>query len=444
MNQITITANDLAMVISHLTGGSTELCAILYTTQYARADGVTRLLVREYEFPSEDDYSVRGKLEAELKPEYVARVTKRAKRAGLGIVFVHSHPGDAPPVFSSIDNRGEAQLRDFLAHRHHGPMHAALVVSRGGLSARQLGKADYLTVVSLGKEREVHGSESSKIYRPDEQFDRQVRAFGDLGQKQIQKLRIAIVGLGGTGSIVAQQLAHLGVGDFILVDPDVVDASNLNRIANANAGDVGQPKVGVAQRYIKSIRPDARVASIQGDVVRHRHARELLNADLVFGCTDSHGSRAVMQQVSYQYLIPYIDVGVTIVVSERVVTHVIGRVQLLAPELSCFACGNLLDSELVRRDMMSEAERRQDPYIQGVHEPAPAVMSLNGTVASLGVTMFLSYVAHVPAPARHLLYNAITSKMRVIGSNSAADCYICSRKGGFARADSWPLNVRMD
>jgi hypothetical protein len=170
----------------------------------------------------------------------------------------------------------------------------------------------------------------------------------------------------------------------------------------------------------------------------------LLNADLFFGCTDSHGSRAVLQQLSYQYLIPYIDMGVTITVAEGRIQHVIGRVQMLAPGLSCFTCDELLDPNEVRRDMMTDFERRADPYIQGAAEPAPAVMSLNGTVASMAVTMVLSAVAGIPAKARHIIYNALTPSLRSARGDPKTDCYVCSRSGAFARGDAWPLLARQD
>jgi hypothetical protein len=92
--------------------------------------------------------------------------------------------------------------------------------------------------------------------------------------------------------------------------------------------------------------------------------------------------------------------------------------------------------------MMTMFERQADPYIQGQREPAPAVMSLNSTVASLAMTMMLSVVTSIPAKSRHLLYNAIASTLRTARAHPKANCYICSRSGSFARADSWPLFAR--
>jgi molybdopterin/thiamine biosynthesis adenylyltransferase len=223
-----------------------------------------------------------------------------------------------------------------------------------------------------------------------------------------------------------------------------VEETNLNRLANAMPADVGKAKVDIAARYIKSASQGATANSVKGDVIYGRIARELLNADLFFGCTDTHGSRAVLQQLSYQYLIPYIDMGVTIIAAEARIKHVIGRVQMLAPGLACFACDGLLDPNEVRRDMMNEFERRADPYIQGAAEPAPAVMSLNGTVASIAVTMVLSAVAGIPANARHIIYNALAPSLRSARGEPKSDCYVCSRSGAFARGDAWPLLARQD
>lgn len=443
MMELVLDAGDVTRLKAGLLSGDTERCAVLYAAHTARADGTTRLLTREVQFAKDLDYSLRGTLEAELKPEFVAFVTKRASREKLVLVFVHSHPGSETPMFSHVDSRGEAHLSAFLERRHPGLAHLAMVISSGGFRARRLGsEEEEVRVVSIGENREIlfdpvrHDSPAPEI------FDRQIRAFGAAGQQALQALRIAIVGLGGTGSLIAQQLAHLGVRDFILIDPDVVEVTNLNRVANANPEDVGFSKVEVAARYIRSISKDGAIACVKGDVMAVQTARELLNADLIFGCTDSHGSRAVLQQVSYQYIIPCIDMGVTIAINDGRISHIYGRVQLLAPSLACFACDGLLDANEVRRDMMTEFERQSDPYLRGVRDPAPAVMSLNGTVSSLAVTMMLSMTTGMPMHARHILYNAMAPSLRSARAEPKADCYICSRSGAFGRGDAWPLFAR--
>ena len=444
MIEIVLATDDADAIRTELTDVPVEGCAIMYASQTSRADGTVRFLVREIQFPEKEDYTKRGELEAELKPEFVARITKRARLENLALVFVHSHPGIEAPHFSSIDAYGEQQLAGFLALRHPSLTHVALVLSLGGMRARILGTDTEVRVVSIGTHRDVIFDPDTPYLSTIEMFDRQVRAFGADGQLKLQRLRVAIVGLGGTGSLIAQQLVHLGVRDFILVDPDVIESTNLNRVANAFQDDIGQPKVKIAERYIFSVTKDAVVNCIQGDIIQSSQARELLNADIIFGCTDSHGSRAVLQQVSYQYMIPCIDMGTTIAVTDDQVKHIYGRVQLLSPGHACFTCSNLLDSNEVRRDMMTAFERKSDPYIKGAREPAPAVMSLNGTVASIAITMLLSIITGIPVNSRHILYNAINSVLRNVRANPDPNCFICSRSGSLARGDAWALLTRQD
>ena len=444
MIELLITTSDVEAVRQQLVGDDVETCAVLYANEVTRPGGRIKLLVHTVEYLAPEDYTRRGPVEAELNPACVARVTKRARVSNSCLVFAHSHPGPLPPHFSAVDGAGERHLERFLAFRNPSLTHAALVISAGGMMARQLGTNNYIRVISVGSSRDVLYDANEAARVEVEVFDRQIRAFGAEGQRALQRLRVGVVGAGGIGSIVIQQLAHLGVREFVLIDADTLEESNLNRVANARPSDLGTPKVQIAQRYIESIAEDAVIKALVEDVTLARVARHLTTADVIFGCTDSHGSRAVLQQVAYQYLIPCIDTGTIISVDEGVIKHVYGRVQLLSPGHACLTCSGLLNANEVRRDMMTPFERQADPYLRGAREPAPAVMSLNGTVASLAVTMVLSMVAGVPVWARYLFYNAMASTLRAVQAQPDPLCYICSPVGSLAKGDSWPLLARQD
>jgi molybdopterin/thiamine biosynthesis adenylyltransferase len=362
----------------------------------------------------------------------------------MGLVFMHNHPGEAAPRFSRTDDDGERLLSAFLRHRIPDSLHLAVLVTERGVHARVLGSRDPLRVIEVGIRRRVLFDPATPGLTRVPEYDRQVRAFGADSQRSLSELSVAIVGLGGTGSLVAQELVHLGVKRFTLIDPDVVDSTSLNRLANATGQDVGNAKTEVASRYIKAVSPTADVNQIQDDVMRSDVATNLFRTDFIFGCTDSHGSRSVLQQVAYQYLVPCIDMGSTIVVSSGKITHIHGRVQMLAPGLPCLTCSGLIDPDEVRRDMMTSLEKQSDPYVVGVREPAPAVMSLNGTVASLAITMFLQSTTSIVGNVRHLLYNAISQSLRVISPKAQPDCFICSPRGALARGASAPLMARQD
>lgn len=442
MIDLRIASSDLAALRAALLGHKNEQCAVLLAPRLEH--GRHALLVREIILPGDADYTERSPIRAELRPEFVARVTKRAKLADVSLVFVHTHPGDQLPRFSVSDDEGERELAAFLARRGLKERHAALVLSEGGCCARALASSELIRIVSVGDRLMVEFDPYSKESEVSPIFDRQVRAFGAQGQQVLHTLRVGIVGLGGTGSIAAQQLTHLGVRDFVLIDPDHIELINLNRVVGAGEADIGRPKSEVARRHIQAIAPAASVRSVVGDVVHAAVAKELLETDVILCCTDSHGSRSVVQQVVYQYLIPCIDIGSTIAAQNGQVTGVFGRVQLLGPDQPCLWCSGLLNSEEVRRDMMNTFERKADPYMQGVHEPAPSVISLNGTVVSLAVTMLLGIVTAVPVGPRHIIYNASASTLRPVRATAQAGCFICSHEGVLARGDLQALFARED
>lgn len=413
-----------------------EACAIAF----ARATH-DRLVVRDIIYPDATDYARRTRVAAELKPEYLFEQSVRAKRDGLSLVFVHSHPfDDGQPEFSSVDDAGEERLASFLANLLGERPHAAIVVSPGGLSARALGSDVPAVVIEVGEVLDF--AFAPDLRSPADQFDRQVRAFGQAGQARVGALRVAIVGAGGTGSVTAQQLAHFGVTDFTLVDFDAVEETNLNRLVGAGPNDVGTLKVEVARRTILSAQPGASVTTIVGDVTDDRIAERLKGCDVIFACTDSHASRAVLNQIAYQHLIPAIDMGVSLSVRGGVLTHITGRVQLLSPGLPCLTCMELLDSEQIRRELLTPEERKADPYIIGASEPQPSVISINSTMASLAVTMLIGLVTGAPVAARIQFYDGINGTVRPMSARRESECYTCSASGALARADGWALPTR--
>jgi molybdopterin/thiamine biosynthesis adenylyltransferase len=429
-------------LLTELALSATEECAVLFAAPSESPDA--RMLCHEALRPAAADYLKKSSVEAQLTPAFLAKVTKRARNEGWHLVFVHSHLEDNAPHFSATDDRGESTLRRFLEGRIPGRQCASIVISRGGLRARILGTDVELPVIVVGESRNHAFNPNTRDANINRRFDRQVRAFGRDGQQVLSSLTIGIVGLGGTGSVTAQQLAYLGVRRFVLIDPDSIEQTNLNRVVGATLSDLGRAKVDVARDMIATVSREADVLAIRGDITYLRTAKPLLAADCIFGCTDSHGSRAVLQQVAYQYLIPTIDMGCTVIASEGQVMAAIGRTQLLAPGLGCFTCGGLLDPEQVRRDMMSEYERRLDPYITGGGEPAPAVVSINSIVASYAINMFLAVFLQLPFAGRQLVIDLKKNVVRVVRTLPRADCHICSSRGALARGSLRQLAARLD
>ena len=95
------------------------------------------------------------------------------------------------------------------------------------------------------------------------QFNRTELLIGKEGVESLNKAKVAIFGIGGVGSFVVEGLARAGIGNFILVDNDTVDITNLNRQIIATHKTVGKPKVEVAKERILDINPNAKVEIYQ-------------------------------------------------------------------------------------------------------------------------------------------------------------------------------------
>ena len=200
--------------------------------------------------------------------------------------------------------------------------------------------------------------------------------LGERSEEVLGSLRVGVVGLGGGGSHVIQQLAHVGVGDFLVFDPDIVEDSNLNRLVGATARDarLGTPKTTIARRIIKGVNPKAKVVAVakdwRGESVRLR------DRDVIIGCLDNYRARAELEILARRYLIPYVDIGMD--VHARGDHYLIsGQVILSMPSAPCLRCLGFLRPELLEQ----EASRYGDAGGR------PQVVWPNGILASAAVSI---------------------------------------------------------
>jgi adenylyltransferase/sulfurtransferase len=115
--------------------------------------------------------------------------------------------------------------------------------------------------------------------------------MGVEGQEKLKAAKILMVGAGGLGSPSALYLAASGIGEMTIIDPDVVDVSNLQRQILHDSSSVGVPKVESAKKRIAEINPHVKVNAIQ-DQLSNDNVRELVReCDLVVDGTDNFQTR---------------------------------------------------------------------------------------------------------------------------------------------------------
>jgi len=111
----------------------------------------------------------------------------------------------------------------------------------------------------------------------------------------IQKKRVAIVGAGGLGGFITDQLARLGIGELKIIDDDTFELSNLNRQLYSDTLNTGKFKADAAARRAAEVNPDVRIRAVKIHLDRS-NARELLNgSDIVFDAVDNRETKLLIQ-----------------------------------------------------------------------------------------------------------------------------------------------------
>lgn len=205
--------------------------------------------------------------------------------------------------------------------------------------------------------------------------------LGKDSENVLGRTRTALVGLGGGGSHVAQQLAHIGVGSFLPIDPDCMEDTNLNRLVGGTMEDVklGTPKVDIAERVIKAVNPAAEV--IKHQVNWTEVTAELRDVDVIFACVDSIRCRNELEAFARRFLIPLIDIGMDVYEFNGEYS-ISGQAMLSMPGKPCMRCMGLITDEALAK----EAAR------YGAAGEKPQVVWPNGTLASIAVGFFMKLV----------------------------------------------------
>lgn len=206
--------------------------------------------------------------------------------------------------------------------------------------------------------------------------------LGENSEARFRQLQVAVVGLGGGGSHIAQQLAHVGIGSFVLLDPDIIDETNLNRLVGGTEADVlGRvPKTEISSRLIRSVNATAKIYARQ--INWQQDAERLRSCDVIFGCVDSFVGRSELERAARRCHIPYIDIGMD-VHDDGDAHGITGQVSLSLPDRACLHCMGVLRPDLIQR----EAEQ------YGAAGARPQVIWPNGVLASTAVGVFMQLVS---------------------------------------------------
>jgi molybdopterin/thiamine biosynthesis adenylyltransferase len=200
-------------------------------------------------------------------------------------------------------------------------------------------------------------------------------------EETLASIKVGVIGLCGGGSHIVQQLSHVGVLRFVVVDPQGMDDSNLNRLVCGTYEDAVNniAKTLIARRTISGINPDADVEYVAD---KWQNAQlKLRDCAVIFGCVDSIGEREQIERFCRRFLIHYIDIGMDVLAFDH--SHrIVGQVVMSSPGWCCLRCMAIVTDDSLKQ----EAQR------YGAAGPKPQVVWPNGVLASTAIGLFMQLV----------------------------------------------------
>lgn len=266
-----------------------------------------------------------------------------------------------------------------------------------------------------------------------DRFDRNIRFFGIDGQRLLRESVVAVVGCGGLGQHVVQQLAYLGVRTIIAIDDECLGLTNKNRYVLSYHDDPieGMPKVDIIERSVKMIDPSINVIKVPAGVRSKQVFDALRQAHAIFGCLDNDGARLILNEYALAYGKELFDIA-TDTQKDGDKLYFGGRFAYVAvDEPGCLACMDLIDLTAASKDLANEKSRQDREDIYGVDrneltEIGPSVVSLNGVLASLAVQEYMVQTTGIRKAKRKLEYRGNIGIVAFSRPDECPDCYFCS------------------
>ncbi len=448
--RLRISREDFDLVYRHLYPGDLDEHGVVLLAGMSSAQGQTTLHVREVHIAGEGTDYVDGKIGYRaLTPQFIHKLITCARDERLVYLAAHNHGSDRKVAFSGIDLESHERGYPALLQIAKGMPVGGMVFGRRSIeldlwlpSGQRMG-LDEAVVVGNTIHR-LTPSPRRHLLNIMDTHDRQLRMFGQAGQAELVRCRVAIIGLGGIGSLLAEYLARLGVGHFCLVDDDRVENSNLSRIVGASPADAAcsTTKVVVAQRLIHQANATAQIKLFTDDVAKGSVAKALTACDYLFLAADSMRARLVVNAIIHQYLIPGVQLGSKIRPDATgALAEVMSANRPIRPGRGCLLCNQLIDATQLAKEAKTDDERREQAY--GVEEANPSVISLNAVSAAHAVNDFLLDYLGLRPEASQLYYehfHFLKGTRSLVEPRKDKECSECSHSGlRYGRGDAVEL-----
>lgn len=340
------------------------------------------IIATDYQPVVDADYIDDPTVGAKINSTTIRKAMQGTLDKGCGCFHVHLHDHNGKPYPSPTDEAGLPDIVRSFANIASGHANGILILSKDGfytdikLSAEsRFLKANAINIVGyplLLQYQHIAVPKSTV-------FDRQ-SFLGVHSQGLFDNIKVGIIGYGGGGSHIGQQLAHIGIKNIVVFDYDKVEDSNLNRLIGATFSDVKKAifKTSVAKRIIKKILPSAKLILVEKKW--QDLPAELQSCDIICGCVDSYTERQQLEAECRRFLIPLIDIGMDVYQTEGY--SMSGQVILSMPGSVCMSCYGFL----------TEAKLAKEAENYGKGGGRPQVVWPNGVLAFSAVGVLTDLV----------------------------------------------------
>ncbi len=141
-----------------------------------------------------------------------------------------------------------------------------------------------------------------------ELYSRQIKLIAEDGQIKLRNSKVAIVGLGALGTVVADLLVRAGIGKLLFVDRDTIEVSNLQRQSLFNQNDIGKLKAQCAKEKLTQVNPHVEI-EVKNMHLSGKEISTLDNYDLIIDCTDNLNTKFLLNDFAKKKNIPFIYAG---------------------------------------------------------------------------------------------------------------------------------------
>ena len=234
--------------------------------------------------------------------------------------------------------------------------------------------------------------------------------FGyDVNWEDLQLKKVLIIGVGGVGSIIAEMLSRCGIGELYLIDLDVVEEVNLNRLFFKD-DHIGKTKVDAAKQILSMVNSDVVVHPFMQDVCasdfEEKFEEILKECDLVVSSLDNIPARLYINQKCVELNKTYVDTGATR-------SGLGGYVHLVIPfKTACYSCTGSIDMGKKEEGLSCTAS-------------LPSTIAI---VASIATEICLKHLLEFGTIPDYIGFNALNDQYILQKMAKDPNCFVCGEK----------------